>query len=83
MSHLSTTSQYGTLSRAPRLLNDDIRAIMRESLVHDIKGGAFTKEWRREQASGSKTLAALKAEALSGAMSEAEAEVIRLMQGGP
>ena len=81
MAHHSTTSQYGTLSRAPRLLNDEIRAIMRESLVHDIQGGAFTEEWRREQASGSKTLAELKEEALNSAMSEAEQAVMRLMQG--
>lgn len=80
MAHHSTTSQYGTLSRAPRLLNDDIRANMREILVDDIKGGAFTQEWRREQASGCKTLAKLKEEALHNAMSEAEEEVIRLMQ---
>ena len=79
MAHHSTTSQYGTLSRAPRLLNDEIRAKMREILVNDIKGGAFTEEWRREQASGSKTLAKLKEEALHSGMSEAEEEVIRLM----
>ncbi len=80
MTHHSTTSQYGTLSRAPRLLNDEIRAKMREILVDDIKGGAFTQEWRQEQAGGSKTLARLKEEALQNAMSEAEEEVIPLMQ---
>jgi len=80
MTHHSTTSQYGTLSRAPHLLNDEIRATMRESLVNDIQGGAFTEEWRREQAGGSKTLAKLKEEALNSPMSEAEEEVIHLMQ---
>ncbi len=80
MTHHSTTSQYGTLSRAPRLLNDEIRAKMRESLVDDIKGGAFTQEWRQEQASGSETLAKLKDEVTHNAMSEAEEEVIHLMQ---
>jgi ketol-acid reductoisomerase len=80
MTHHSTTSQYGTLSRASHLLNDEIRAKMRESLVNDIQGGAFTQEWRREQASGSKTLAKLKEEALNSAMNEAEEEVIHLMQ---
>ena len=80
MTHHSTTSQYGTLSRAPRLLNDEVRAKMREILVNDIKGGAFIEEWRREQASGSKTLTNLKEDALHNKMSEAEEEVIRLMQ---
>ena len=80
MTYHSTTSQYGTLSRAPRLLNDDIRAKMRQSLVEDIQGGAFTEEWRQEQASGSETLAKLKAQAQHNAMSKAEKEVIDLMQ---
>lgn len=81
MTHHSTTSQYGTLSRAPRLLNDDIRAKMRQSLLDDIQGGAFAQEWQREQTSGSKTLAKLKEAALGNPMSQAEAEVISLMQG--
>lgn len=80
MAHHSTTSQYGTLSRAPRLLNDEIRARMRESLVRDIKRGAFIEEWRREQARGSDALAELKAQALNSAMSQAEEEIIRLMR---
>jgi len=80
MAHHSTTSQYGTLSRAPRLLNDEIRAKMRASLVNDIQGGAFVEEWRQEQASGSETLAKLKEESLHNPMSAAEEEVIRLMQ---
>lgn len=80
MTHHSTTSQYGTLSRAPRLLNDEIRAKMREILVNDIKGGAFTEEWRQEQASGSQSLARFRAQALQNPMSEAEEGVIDLMQ---
>jgi ketol-acid reductoisomerase len=80
MTYHSTTSQYGTLSRAPRLLNDDVRARMRQSLVEDIQGGAFTEEWRREQASGSGTLDDLKEQALQNAMSKAEKEVLDLMQ---
>ena len=80
MTYHSTTSQYGTLSRAPRLLNDEIRARMREILVNDIKGGAFAQEWSQEQATGSKTLAELKEAALNNAMSQAEEAVIPLVQ---
>ena len=82
MTHHSTTSQYGTLSRARHLLNDEVRARMRESLVNDIKGGVFAEEWRQEQERGSNTLAQLRAQALANAMSQAEEEVIRLMQQG-
>jgi len=80
MGHHSTTSQYGTLSRAPRMLNDEVRATMRQILVDDIKGGAFVKEWSQEQAQGSENLANLKAQALKSAMSQAETRVIELVQ---
>jgi ketol-acid reductoisomerase len=80
MTHHSTTSQYGTLSRAPHLLNEEIRAKMRESLVNDIKGTAFVQEWSQEQAAGSKTLAELRDKALQNAMSQAEEAVIPLVQ---
>jgi ketol-acid reductoisomerase len=80
MMHHSTTSQYGTLSRASHLVNEEIRTRMRETLVNDIKGGAFVREWSQEQATGSKALAKLKEEALKSAMSQAEEAVIPLVQ---
>ena len=80
MSHHSTTSQYGTLSRSAHLLNDDIRARMRRSVVNDIKGGAFIKEWSQEQAEGSTVLEQLRQTALANPMSQAEDEVIPLVQ---
>lgn len=80
MTHHSTTSQYGTLSRAQGLLNDEIREKMRRSLVEDIKGGAFVEEWRREQASGSQRLAKLREAALNSPMSRTEEAVIALVQ---
>ncbi|MEM7345027.1 MAG: ketol-acid reductoisomerase, partial [Chloroflexota bacterium] len=81
MTNHSTTSQYGTMSRAPHLLNDEIRAKMEASLVNDIKGGDFVKEWEDEQAAGSNTLAQLRERALSNPMSQAEKTVISLVQG--
>jgi ketol-acid reductoisomerase len=80
MSRHSTTSQYGTLTRAPRMLNDENRARMRENLINDIKGGAFAKEWNEEQAAGAKTLENLREKALASPMSQAEEEVINLVQ---
>ena len=80
MVYHSTTSQYGTLTRAPRMLNEEIRAQMREILVNDIKGGAFAQEWSQEQATGSKTLASLKEPRLKNAMSQAEESVIQMVQ---
>ena len=80
LSHHSTTSQYGTLSRGPQLINDTMRKKARELFEKDIRAGAFVKEWSQEQAEGSKRLAELKAQALKHPLSVAEEEVIRMVQ---
>jgi ketol-acid reductoisomerase len=80
MANHSTTSQYGTLTRSRNLLNDDIKAKMRHSLVEDIKGGAFAQEWSDEQSAGSKVLTKAKKEALNNPMSQAEDRIIPLVQ---
>ena len=53
---------------------------MRDSLVNDIKGGAFAREWSDEQAGGSKDLQKLKEQAFASAMAKAEEKVIELVQ---
>jgi ketol-acid reductoisomerase len=80
MSHHSTTSQYGTLSRGPRLVTPELRSKARELFLRDIRGGAFVEEWSREQASGSRKLAELRAAALAHPMSKAEQDVIKAVQ---
>jgi ketol-acid reductoisomerase len=80
MSHHSTTSQYGTLSRGSGLIPDEMRARARESLRRDIKGGAFVKEWSQEQASGGRRLEELRRAALAHPMSVAEDSVIPTIQ---
>ncbi len=80
MSHHSTTSQYGTLSRGPKFITDEIRQRAREFLRRDIKEGAFVKEWTEEQAAGSSRLEALRRQALAHPMSLAEDHVIRAIQ---
>ena len=79
MTHHSTTSQYGTLSRGPALINDAMRAQARENLraIHD---GSFVKEWSDEQAGGSAQLELLRAQALAHPMSQAEGAVIAAVQ---
>src|ERR1051325_6291507 len=80
MSHHSTTSQYGTLSRGPKFITEEMRQRAREILRRDIKGGAFVREWSQEQAAGSPTLEALRRQALAHPMSLAEDGVIRAVQ---
>ena len=47
MANHSTTSQYGTLSRGPRLINEEIRQKARQLFREDIREGNFVREWRR------------------------------------
>jgi ketol-acid reductoisomerase len=76
----STTSQYGTLTRGPRLISEEMKQKAREFLTRDIKGGAFAREWSNEQAGGSARLEALRRQALAHPMSQAEMAVIRMVQ---
>jgi ketol-acid reductoisomerase len=80
MTHHSTTSQYGTLSRGPSLINDAMRARAREILRNDIKDGAFVQEWSSEQTGGAAQLEALRRRALQHPMSQAEDGVIAAVQ---
>jgi len=80
MTHHSTTSQYGTLSRGPSLIDDAMRARARAILRDDIKGGAFVREWSSEQAGGTSRLAELRRRALQHPMSQAEDAVIAAVQ---
>jgi ketol-acid reductoisomerase len=80
MSHHSTTSQYGTLSRSRNLIPDDLRKQMRHLLHNDVKGGGFVREWSQEQAEGSKVLERLRSAALVSDMAQAEDKVIPVVQ---
>jgi ketol-acid reductoisomerase len=80
MAHHSTTSQYGTLSRGPALIEDSMRARARATLRNDIKAGAFVREWSDEQAGGTSRLAELRARALAHPMSRAEDAVLAAVQ---
>jgi ketol-acid reductoisomerase len=80
MAHHSTTSQYGTLSRGPELITEEMRRVAKKNLIEDVKGGKFAKEWSDEQSGGSKRLEELRTKALEHPMSKAEDRVIRMIQ---
>ena len=80
MAHHSTTSQYGTLSRGPDLITEEMRKRARRNLYDDVKAGRFVQEWSREQAGGAGRLAELRKAALDHPMSRCEEEIIQLVQ---
>lgn len=51
MDHHSHTSQYGSMTRAIRFLDLDVRSRM-EQVLAEIRSGAFAREWSAERRSG-------------------------------
>lgn len=80
MANHSTTSQYGTLSRGPDFITEEMKKRGRRILREDIKGGKFVEEWSIEQVNSSEKLTALLKAALDHAMSKAEDVIIPLVQ---
>lgn len=67
----SQTSQYGTLSRGPRMLPEATRERLREAL-REIRSGRFAEEWTKEQADGYPTFRALREAAERHGINHAE-----------
>jgi len=67
----SHTSQYGTLSRGPRMLPDDTRDRLRQAL-QGIRSGTFAKEWTQEQQAGYPNFEALRSAARAHSINQAE-----------
>lgn len=58
---VSTTAEYGDLTRGPRIINDSVRAEMRRILA-EIRSGEFAEEWVAEFRSGLPNFERLEAE---------------------
>jgi ketol-acid reductoisomerase len=48
---ISTTAEYGDMTRGPRLIDEPVRAQMKQILA-DIQSGAFAQEWVDENRNG-------------------------------
>ena len=75
----SPTSQYGTLTRAPRVLPDDTKKIIRD-LVNAIQTGIFAREWQLEQLAGYPVFKKFKEQALKHPMNKIERRVKELIK---
>jgi ketol-acid reductoisomerase len=78
----SRTSQYGTLSRGPRVLPDSIKGTFRQAL-EEIRSGRFAEEWRQEQEAGYPNFRRLWEEAEAHPMNKAEEPGRRLFPEPP
>lgn len=77
----SRTSQYGTLSRGPRVLPDSMKRTFRR-VLDEVRSGDFAREWRREQEAGYPNFQRLWEEAQAHPMNAAE-EAGRRLFGAP
>ncbi len=80
MSFHSHTSQYGTLTRGPRVMPEEEKELIKE-ILEEIKDGSFSKEWEEEQKKGYPIFNRLKEEALQHPMNQAEENIGRLIKG--
>jgi ketol-acid reductoisomerase len=75
----SQTSQYGTLSRAPKMLPEEARERFRQALA-EIRSGAFAREWTAEQEKGYPEFESLRKNASEHPLNEAEALALEIMK---
>ncbi|MBI4569212.1 MAG: ketol-acid reductoisomerase [Planctomycetes bacterium] len=59
---ISNTAEYGDLTRGPRVIDASVKRRM-QSLLDDIRSGAFAREWVEEWTSGAKKFQRLRASA--------------------
>ena len=66
---ISNTAEFGDYSSGPRLIDDSLRARMRE-ILDDIQSGRFAKQWMLENAAGQPSFKALRRRAAAHPIEE-------------
>ncbi|MCH7787809.1 MAG: ketol-acid reductoisomerase [Acidobacteria bacterium] len=75
---ISDTAEYGDLSRGPRIIDDNVRATMRQILT-EIQDGTFAEEWVAESKGGRKNFHRLEEEGQKQRIEVVGAELRRMM----
>lgn len=75
----STTAVYGTLTRGPRIIKDEIKEIMKEHL-REIQTGSFAREWASEMANGYPVFNKLREESLKHPINDFEQTIRKLVR---
>jgi ketol-acid reductoisomerase len=75
---ISTTAEYGDMTRGPRLINDAVKAEMKRILA-DIQSGAFATEWVEENRNGLPNYKRLQAEGAEHPVEKVGAELRAMM----
>jgi ketol-acid reductoisomerase len=80
--HISNTAEYGDYTRGPRLVDDHVRATMRE-VLEEIRSGRFAREWIQETQSGGNQFRKMREAQRSKSIEAAGRELHRTMNLGP
>jgi ketol-acid reductoisomerase len=75
---ISDTAEYGDLTRGPRVIDDHVRATMRQ-ILDDIRSGAFAEEWIAENRSGRKRFEELRSRGQAHPIESVGAELRSMM----
>lgn len=75
---ISNTAEYGDLTRGPRIIDEKVRAEMKQ-ILSEVQSGAFAKEWMDEAASGGKRFPELRARAAEHPIEKVGAELRKMM----
>ena len=75
---VSNTAEYGDYVSGPRIIDDSVRARMRE-VLDDIQSGRFTKEWMLENAAGQPSFKAMRRRAAENDIEKVGARLRAMM----
>ncbi len=78
--NVSNTAEYGGRTRGPKVVDARVRTNM-ESLLKDIKSGAFARDWRAEYEKGMPTLATARKEGPQSQLEAVGRDVRKMFQG--
>jgi ketol-acid reductoisomerase len=83
---ISTTAEYGDMTRGPRVINDSVRAEMKK-ILSEIQSGAFAEEWVGEYKAGLSNYKRLQQEGANHPVEKVGAQLRAMMpflsSGGP
>jgi ketol-acid reductoisomerase len=75
---ISTTAEYGDLTRGPRIINDGVKAEMKK-ILDEIRSGKFAEEWIAEYSAGSPNFKRLEAEGQAHPVEKVGAQLRAMM----
>jgi ketol-acid reductoisomerase len=75
---ISDTAEYGDVTRGPRVIDDTVRATM-QSILDDIRSGAFAEEWIAENKNGRQNFTKLREAGKAHQIEQVGAELRAMM----